>query len=115
MKNTYTYIDALNEVLTIDTLTDQCREKLEALRDQTAKRNAAKVGKPTKTQQENEGVKDAIREFLRTNPDTRCGDVATAVGISGQKASALLTQLVKAGEVAKGEGPKRVTLFRLVA
>ena len=114
MKNTYSYIDALNEVLTLN-LSDQCKDKLTALRDQVAKRNASKSDKPTKTQRENEGVKDAIREFLRTNPDTRCGDIATAVGISGQKASALLTQLVKAGEVAKGEGPKRVTLFRLVA
>lgn len=127
MKNTYSYVDALNTALTILTeLADghevnfngdlhPCVNKLTALRDQTMKRNASKSDKPTKTQRENEGVKDAIREFLRTNPDTRCGDIATAVGISGQKASALLIQLVKAGEVIKAEGPKRVTLFRLAA
>ena len=51
MKNTYSYVDALNEVLTM-ALSDQCKEKLTALRDQVAKRNASKSDKPTKTQRE---------------------------------------------------------------
>jgi len=112
MKNTYSYVDALNEVLTM-ALSDQCKDKLTALRDQITKRNATKSDKPTKTQRENEGVKQAILSFLNSVPSARCGDIATATGISGQKASALLTQLVKAGTVTKFEGEKRVTLFKL--
>lgn len=113
MKNIYSYVDALNEVLSTCTLSDQCEDKLIALRDQITKRNATKSDKPTKTQRENEGVKQAILSFLNLNASARCGDIATACGISGQKASALLTQLVKAGTVAKFEGEKRVTLFKL--
>ena len=43
----------------------------------------------------------------------RCGEIANELGISGQKCSALLSQMVKAGEVVKREGEKRVTLFLL--
>jgi predicted transcriptional regulator len=114
MKNTYSYVDALNEVLTLS-LSDQCRDKLTALRDQVAKRNASKSDKPTKTQRENEGVKQEILAFLNLNASARCGDIAIACGISGQKCSALLTQLVKDGTVTKFEGEKRVTLFKLTA
>ncbi len=110
-----TYVDALNTVLTSCTLTDEVADKLTALRDSIIKRNTAKGGekKPTKTQRENEGVKDTIREFLsHTLQGVKCGDVATACGISGQKASALLKQMVDAGEVVKRE-EKRVSLFLL--
>ena len=41
MKNTYSYVDALNEVLTM-ALSDQCKDKLTALRDQVP----ASVGFP---------------------------------------------------------------------
>lgn len=115
MKITYTYIDALNEVLSTCTLSDQCEDKLIALRETIAKRNASKssAGKPTKTQRENVEVKERIREFLtHTLQGVRCGDIATACGISGQKCSALLSQMVKAGEVVKRE-EKRVALFLL--
>lgn len=130
MKNTYSYVDALNYAINMltygigsgdvndaSTVADmtQCRDKLTALRDQTMKRNATKSDKPTKTQRENEGVKQEILAFLNLNASARCGDIATACGISGQKCSALLTQLVKDGTVTKFEGEKRITLFKLAA
>ena len=113
MTKNITYIDAINAALTAD-LSSEVKDKLTALRDQIAKRNATKSDKPTKTQRENAEVKDRIREVLsHTLQGLRCGEVASEVGISGQKCSALLSQLVREGVVVKREGEKRVTLFLL--
>ena len=108
-----TYIDALNAALSCD-LSNEVKEKLTALRDQITKRNTTKSDKPTKTQRENAEVKARILECLtHTLQGLRCGEIANEIGISGQKCSALLSQLVKTGEVVKREGEKRVTLFLL--
>ncbi len=113
MTKNITYIDAINAALTAD-LSNEVKDKLIALRDQIAKRNATKSDKPTKTQRENAEVKARILECLtHTLQGLRCGEIANEVGISGQKCSALLSQLVKSGEVVKREGEKRVTLFLL--
>lgn len=93
-------------------------EKLTGMMAQLDKRNATKSGKPTKTQRENEGVKAAILGEL-SGTGKQCKTIADALGISGQKCSALLSQMVKAGEVVKTEGAKvegikgKVTLFTL--
>ena len=99
--------------------TDTAKEvlpKLEALSASIAKRNASKgegERKPTKTQRENAEIKARIHEFLtHTLQGVKCGDVATELGISGQKASALLSQMVTAGEVVK-RMDKRTALFLL--
>lgn len=111
MTNSYTYINAIDEALSYE-LSTQCRDKLTALRAQIEKRNTTHSDKPTKKQVENADVKDAILSKLSSTEGKRCGDIATAVGISGQKCSALLSQLVKTGEVIKTE-EKRVALFTL--
>lgn len=90
--------------------------KLDALISALEKRNASKDGerKPTKIQRENADVKARILEYLtHTLEGLRCGVIAKELNISSQKCSALLTQLVKSGEVVKREGEKRVTLFLL--
>ena len=111
-------IQAVNSVIAHGADNDDMHEtinKLTALKEQLAKRNTAKSNKPTKTQRENAEIKERILEFLsHTLQGVKCGDVATACGISsGQKASALLKQLVDAGKVVKREGEKRTTLFLL--
>lgn len=118
MTNTkITYVATINAVLTaiqnqsFEGITADHVEKLIALGQSLEKRNSA-IRKPTKKQGENEGIKSQIKDFLFNTPSAKCGDIATAVGISGQKCSALLTQLVKAGEVVKTE-EKRVSLFSL--
>lgn len=70
--------------------------------------------KPTAKQQENECHKQQILDTLAgsENPQ-KCGEIAKALDISGQKCSALLTQLVDAGAVDRVEGEKKQTLFRL--
>ena len=85
-------------------------EKLVALGQQLEKRNSAKGGKPTKKQSENAEVKQAILDTLLTSEGKRCGEIAAEVGISGQKCSALLSQMFKAKEIAR-KTDKRVAYF----
>ena len=85
-------------------------EKLVALGQSLEKRNA-KSDKPTKKQVENGNVKAEILKVL-TAEGQKCGDIAEKVGISGQKASALLRQLIDTEQVEKYED-KRVTYFKL--
>lgn len=112
-----TYGEALSHVLTNCTLPEEVAERLTALQESLAKRNANKTSKPTKTQRENADVKVKVMELLTANPDgMQAKDVAVALELtSPQKASALLNQLVKSGELEKVEGEKKVTLFKVKA
>lgn len=107
-----TYAIAIDNAIN-GNITDEVREKLEALKVQLAKRNKGER-KPTKTQRENEGLKAEVAEFLRhTLQGMQCKDIAAQFGVSGQKMSALLKQLVDA-EIVEKFTEKRVTYFRAV-
>ena len=71
---------------------------------QTEKKNASGNGerKPTKTQLENEGIKEQIATVLRSaDKPMTIGEICKAVGIeSNQKVSALVSQMLT---VRKGE------------
>ena len=109
-----TYTKALEAVLTGAELTDEIKDKLVALKDQLVKRNATKAGKPTKAQREAAEFTETVYAALTDKTDAvRCGDLAKDLDVSGQKVSAALTKLVKAGRVAKVEGEKRAVLFRI--
>ena len=58
-------------------------------------RNASRSSKPTKTQIENEPIKEKILEILSTGERMVASAIAEKVGISTQKASALCRQLVE--------------------
>lgn len=112
-----TYVNAINAALTA--LNDnhievnpEVVDRLIALGNALTKRNSSKAGKPTKTQRENSVTKAQIANCLGANGPCKCGDIAAAVGISGQKCSALLTQMVAEGQVTKVTD-KRVSIFRL--
>lgn len=105
-----TYVNAIDNAIN-GTLTEETIEKLTALKAQLVKR-ASGERKPTKAQKENEGVKSEILAVL-TNEGKQCKDIAEAVGISGQKCSALLKQLVDNGSAEKYT-EKRVTYFKVV-
>jgi LAS superfamily LD-carboxypeptidase LdcB len=61
--------------------------------------------KPTKAQQENAEIKEQMLDLLASGEPMRATDVAKELGLSsGQKASALLNALEKAGEVVKRPG-----------
>ena len=84
------------------------------------KKNSNESKKPTKTQQENEGYKALILEFLATLPDDKDGATCTEIikgvaefeGFSTQKISPLVRQLMAADKVTKTE-IKGKSLFRL--
>ena len=105
-----TYAIAIDNAIN-GNITEEVREKLEALKTQLAKRNSGER-KPTKTQRENEGLKEDIWAFVSENGAKRAGDVAGYFNISGQKASALLKQLVDAERLERFT-EKRVTFFRV--
>lgn len=84
-------------------------EKLVALGQQLEKRNSSDR-KPTKKQAENSEVKQKILDTLLMSEGKRCGEIAAEVGISGQKCSALLSQMYKAKEIAR-KTDKRIAYF----
>lgn len=67
-------------------------------------RNHARSSKPSKTQLENEPIKENIINFLATQSDwVVASAIAESVGISTQKASALCRQLVADGIITETE------------
>lgn len=111
MANTMTYVTAIESALN-GNVTDEVREKLEALKAQLEKRNS-RERKPTKAQLANADLKGDILAFVGDTGAVRAMDVANKFNISGQKASALLKQLVDGGLVTK-YAEKRVTYFKAV-
>lgn len=108
-----TYVEALN--VAIELTEGEVQEKLIALRDATAKRNAADR-KPTKTQEANEAIKAEIMRFLadgqlHTVTEIMAG-VPSLAEASNQKASALVRQLLESGAVEREE-VKRKAYFKL--
>ena len=70
--------------------------------------NEKRKNKPSKTAEANAPIVEAITGVLTAEPMT-ASDIATAVGVSTQKASALLRQLVASGVAVQSEvkAPKR--------
>lgn len=100
--------NAINGVLDTETV-----EKLTALKAQLAKR--ATSGKRTLTarQKENVEVRTQIMGVLADGEKHRATEVGEAIGVTGQRASALLGQLVTGGLVERIV-EKRVTYFKAV-
>ena len=69
------------------------------------KRNAKRASKPSKKSLENEPIKAKILEVLTTEPKV-ASEIGELVGISTQKASALLRQ-IEGLEVTEVKVPKR--------
>ena len=107
-----TYVQALEIAISAIEGNEAAVEKLEALKAQLVKRNERKSDKPSKKQAENLEIKNTIRETLAEAEEMTATEVAAAVGISLAKATALLTQMVKAEEV-KREVEKKVAHFSI--
>lgn len=105
--------------VTYGTTIEQAVEFIDKELDLLARKNSGDK-KPTKTQQENEGYKVLILEFLATLPDTSDGVTCTEIikgvtefeGFSTQKISPLVRQLMATDKVIKTEA-KGKALFRL--
>ena len=92
-----TKVEMYNAILANDTLTDEQKAFLTKERDAVEKRNAHRSSTPTKTQRENEGLKAQILDFLGTVENATAPEVAKSLGVTVQKASALLRQLYDNG------------------
>lgn len=100
-----TYVEAIN--VAIGALGEgEAVEKLEALKAQLVKRGSAKKGL-TKTQKENEVLKEKVAEIL-ANGGMTATELANELGVSCQKVSALLKQMVEAERVAKVKEGKAI-------
>ena len=113
MAKTMTYATAIDNAIN-GNLDAETIERLNALKEQLAKRNSSgALKKPTKTQRENEEFKTKIVGLLTEEVDGMTAtEIGSALAISCQKASAILSQMVKAEVVAK-EKDGKVTRFVL--
>ncbi len=110
MANKMTYSVAIDNALA-GNLTDEVVERLHDLQAQLAKRGSGKKGL-TKTQKENEEHKNVILENLRAEVDGMTAtEVGQSIGVTCQKASAILRQMVDAGTVRKDKEGKVVRFY----
>ena len=114
MGNKMTYAVAIDFAINaIDN--EEVIEKLTALKAQLAKKSSAER-KPTATQRENVGFKDAIVNGLESDKTYTITDIMKSIpkvgGLSNQRVSALVRQLVADG-ILKREEIKRKAYFSL--
>lgn len=95
-----TYRDFLNAVINA-TVSDEVSDFAKAEIVKLDNRNAKRRDTLTPEQKENEAIKAKIVEVV--NATALASDVAKAVGISTNKASALLRQLVAEGKFTSGD------------
>jgi predicted HTH transcriptional regulator len=103
MENKYTSRDFFNAIIN-GTISEVEAEYAKSAIEKLDAKNANRSSKPSKKAIENEPIKASILEMLmeKTEPITAM-DIATALEISTQKASALCTQLANEGKVEKTE------------
>lgn len=94
----------------------EAKAKLEKMLEQTLKKNSAER-KPTATQTENKGLKEEILLFMEVGKQYTVTDVMKGCkaveGLSNQRVSALVRQLLLEGKVTREE-IKRKAYFSLV-
>lgn len=113
MATKMTYVSVLNTVLAnADFLSAEETEKLQALIG-SLERKASADRKPTAQQKENIALKARIAETLEPAHLYKASEVAEIMGISLNKAVAMLGQMVTEGTIAK-QTDKRTSLFSLV-
>lgn len=116
MANKKTQKDFFNEIIEVlnevgrDDLVEFCEDRIEKLSRKAGSK------KPTKTQVENEGIKNVILEVLSDMGSASATMIATdpRVGVSNQKVTSLLRQLMSDGKVERTE-EKGKAIFSLVA
>lgn len=93
----------------------EAKAKLEKMLEQTRKKNSAER-KPTATQTENVGLKDAILAFMEVGKQYTVTDImkgcTEVADLSNQRVSALVRQLKDSGQLVREE-IKRKAYFSL--
>lgn len=110
MANKMTYAVAIDNAIA-GNINEEVLERLEALKAQLAKRGSGHKGL-TKTQKENEELKNVILENLRAEVDGMTAtEVGNSIAVTCQKASAILRQMVEGGTVRKDKVGKVVRFY----
>lgn len=111
-----TYAQALEKAITV--VDAETAEKLTALKAQMEKKRSSGSSKPTKTQLENEAIKENILTVLSEEGQTvseilpQLDETLSSKPLTNQRVSALLRQLVEAKSVVKTID-KKTSLFSL--
>ena len=105
-----TKVEMFDSIIAVAGLSAEQVEFLEKEKAAVIKRNSRRSDKPSKKQAENDVIKGTIVNTVADGDGMTATEVATAVGITLAKATALLTQLVKSEEV-KREVEKKVARF----
>ena len=100
----------LTAVANLETAPQELRDEATARIAKMDATNEARKNKPSKTAIENAPIIEALTNALTSDPQT-AGDLASVVGISTQKASSLLRQIVASGVAVSTDikVPKRGT------
>ena len=109
------YASALNAVIAGEEITDEIRERLEALKASLEKRNTRKAG-PTKAQKANAELAEKIFSAMDADTVYTTADIGTLIpeldGASSQKISALMKKLIAServtSEKVKGKATYKV-------
>lgn len=115
MANKVTKVERINALISTYGIEGEDKDFLLHEIELINKRNSYKSDKPTKAQKENATRKEGILAVLEEGKAYTATDIATAMGDgwSPQRASALLKQMIEAGQVVKAE-VKRRSYFALV-
>ena len=115
MANKVTKVERINALISTYGIEGEDKDFLLHEIELINKRNSYKSDKPTKAQKENATRKEGILAVLEEGKAYTATDIATAIGDgwSPQRASALLKQMIEAGQVVKAE-VKRRSYFALV-
>lgn len=117
MANKITKKEVIEKMLSEEMIqnNEMYRTFLEHEKELLEKRAGAK--KPTKTQVENEALKAKIVEILSASEKALTATEIISkggLGITNQKATAMLTALTAEGKISRGTGEKRKTVFSIV-
>ena len=100
-----TYVEVLNKVVEGVSLSAEEVEKVVALRDSIAKRNATKSNAPTKAQKANAALREQVVSAMESGVSYSikdiCGLVDELHDATSQKVAPLMAALVDEGKVVK--------------
>jgi Fic family protein len=100
---TMTERELLTAIVEGKEITAEMVNKAQAMLTALDKKNSKRKESGTKTQKENAEIKAQILEMMDVGNCYTAKEIADVMGFSTQKASALLGQLVTAGELEKSE------------
>lgn len=113
-----TNVKALEIVLAME-LADEVREKIEKMKASYEKKSASRSDKPTKTQEENMGIKSAILDAMEVGKAYTISEMMKEFpcleGFSNQKISALVRQLKEEHLLDREEIKRKAYFTKVVA